>query len=144
MISSRSRRLSEFGIVIAQGIRQIAVRLPEILEDASNSLPDTFRQLLQRLGEHLKELDRQVTELEQDIQHWHRGNADSRRLSEIPGIGPITASDLTAWRGLVPRQHSSGGKSTLQGISKQGDNYFRTLLIHGARAVVRYVKEKTG
>ncbi|MDE9552119.1 IS110 family transposase [Xenorhabdus bovienii] len=152
--------LSEFGNVIAQGIRQIAVRLPEILEDASNRLPDTFRQLLQRLGEHVKELDRQVTELEQEIQHWHRGNADSRRLSEIPGIGPITASalvasvgdarhfatgrQLAAWLGLIPRQHSSGGKSTLQGISKRGDNYLQTLLIHGARAVVRYVKEKTG
>ncbi|MDE9566863.1 IS110 family transposase, partial [Xenorhabdus bovienii] len=152
--------LSEFGNVIAQGIRQIAVRLPEILEDASNRLPDTFRQLLQRLGEHVKELDRQVTELEQEIQHWHSGNADSRRLSEIPGIGPITASalvasvgdarhfatgrQLAAWLGLIPRQHSSGGKSTLQGISKRGDNYLQTLLIHGARAVVRYVKEKTG
>ncbi|MDE9557892.1 IS110 family transposase, partial [Xenorhabdus bovienii] len=87
-------------------------------------------------------------------------NADSRRLSEIPGIGPITASalvasvgdarhfatgrQLAAWLGLVPRQHSSGGKSTLQGISKRGDNYLRILLIHGARTVVRYVKEKTG
>ncbi|OTA13994.1 transposase [Xenorhabdus vietnamensis] len=151
--------LSEFGIVIAQGIKQIVVRLPEILEDASHSLPDTFRQLLQRLGEHLKELDRQVTELEQEIQHWHRGNADSRRLSKIPGIGPLTASalvasvgdashfangrQLAAWLGLVPRQHSSGGKSTLRGISKRGDKYLRTLLIHGARAVVRYAKEKT-
>lgn len=121
--------LSEFGIVITQGIKQITVRLPEILEDVSNSLPDTFRQLLQRLGEHLKELDRQVIELEQEIQHWHRGNAESRRLSEIPGIGPITASalvasvgdvrhfsngrQLAAWLGLVPRQRSSGGKLTL-------------------------------
>ncbi|MBE8598260.1 IS110 family transposase [Xenorhabdus sp. BG5] len=152
--------LGEFGIVIAQGIKQIAVRLPEILEDAGNRLPETFRQLLQRLGEHLKELDRQVAELEQEIQRWHRGNAESRRLSAIPGIGPITASalvasigdarhfangrQLAAWLGLVPRQHSSGGKPTLQGISKRGDNYLRTLLIHDARAAVRYVKEKTG
>ncbi|PHM48231.1 transposase [Xenorhabdus miraniensis] len=152
--------LSEFGSVIAQGIRQIAVRRPEILADASNSLPDPFRQLLQRLGEHLKELGRQVTELEQEIQPWHRENADSQRLSEIPGIGPITASalvasvgdarnfangrQLSAWLGLVPRQHSSGSKSTLLEISKRGDNYLRALLIHEARATVRYVKEKTG
>nr|WP_255334770.1 MULTISPECIES: IS110 family transposase [Xenorhabdus] len=119
--------LGEFGIVIAQGIKQIAVRLPEILEDASHCLPETFRQLLQRLGEHLKELDRQVAELEQEIQRWHRGNADSRRLLAIPGIGPITASalvasigdarhfangrQLAAWLGLVPRQSRSDGKT---------------------------------
>lgn len=99
-------------------------------------------------------------DLEKEIQRWHRENADSRRLSEIPGIGPITASalvasigdarhfangrQLAAWLGLVPRQHSSGGKSTLQGISKRGDNYLWALLVHGARAVVRYVKDKTG
>ncbi|EJE3221913.1 IS110 family transposase [Salmonella enterica] len=152
--------LSEFGIVIAQGIRQITVRLPEILEDGGNGLPATFRQLLLRLGEHLKELDRQVTELEKEIQCWHRENAASQRLSGIPGIGPITASalvasigdaknfssgrQLAAWLGVVPRQHSSGSKLALMGISKRGDNYLRALLIHGARAVVRYVKEKRG
>lgn len=64
--------LNEFGIIIAQGIRQIAIRLPAILEDADNNLPGTFRQLLQRLGEHLQELDRQVIELEKEIQRWHR------------------------------------------------------------------------
>lgn len=152
--------LNEFGIVIAQGIRQIAIRLPEILEDAENALPDTFRQLLQRLGEHLKELDRQVTELEKEIQYWHRENPDSQRLSEIPGIGPITASalvasigdarsfssgrQLAAWLGLVPRQCSSGGKPVLLGISKRGDKYLRTLLIHGARTVVQHITDKTG
>jgi len=152
--------LSEFGIVIAQGIRQIAVRLPEILEEADNGLPASFRRLIQRLGEHLQELDRQATELEKEIQDWHRGNADSRRLSQVPGIGPITASalvasigdaksfssgrQLAAWLGLVPRQHSSGGKPVLLGISKRGDTYLRSLLVHGARAVVRYVKDKSG
>lgn len=116
--------------------------------------------MLQRLGEHLKTLERQAIELEKEIQRWHGENADSRRLSGIPGIGPITASalvasigdagsfangrQLAAWLGLVPRQHSSGGKSTLPGISKRGDNYLRMLLVHGARAVVQYVKEKRG
>ena len=148
--------LSEYGIVLPQGIVHIAKRLPEILEDGENALPMTFRQLLNRLGEHLKMLDRQVTELEADIQAWHRQNAASHRLAEIPGIGPITATalvasvgdaktfangrQLAAWLGLVPRQHSSGGKPTLLGISKRGDTYLRTLLIHGARSVIQAAK----
>lgn len=150
--------LAEYGIVIPQGIGSIARRLPEILEDGENELPGIFRQLLQRLGEHLKELDRQVDELDARIQLWHRENAASCRLAKIPGIGPLTASalvtsigdaksfengrQLAAWLGLVPRQHSSGGKPTLLGISKRGDSYLRKLLIHGARAVVRVTERK--
>jgi transposase len=152
--------LSEYGIVIPQGISHIAKRLPDILEDCANDLPGVFRQLLQRLGDHLKELDRQVGELEVQIQAWHRQNEASRKLEKIPGIGPITASalvasigdaksfadgrQLAAWLGLVPRQHSSGGKPTLLGISKRGDSYLRTLLIHGARAVIRVAERKVG
>jgi transposase len=150
--------LAEYGIVIPQGIGHIAKRLPEILEDGENDLPGVFRQLLQRLGDHLKELDRQVGELEVQIRLWHRECAASRTLAQIPGIGPITASalvatigdaqsfengrQLAAWLGLVPRQHSSGGKPTLLGISKRGDTYLRTLLIHGARAVIRVAERK--
>jgi transposase len=152
--------LAEFGIVIPQGIGHIAKRLPEILEDGENDLPGTFRHLLDRLGDHLKELDRQVSELEIQIQSWHRENEASKKLAQIPGIGPITASalvasigdaksfdngrQLAAWLGLVPRQHSSGGKQVLLGISKRGDTYLRTLLIHGARAVIRVVERKAG
>ena len=150
--------LTEYGILIPQGIRHISKRLPEILEDGENNLPGVFRQLLQRLGEHLKELARQVDELEAQIQVWHRENVASQKLAQIPGIGPITASalvatignakcfkngrQLAAWLGLVPRQHSSGGKPTLLGISKRGDAYLRTLLIHGARAVIRVAENK--
>jgi transposase len=150
--------LAEYGIIIPQGIGHIAKRLPDILEDGENDLPGAFRQLLQRLGEHLKELDRQVRELEVQIQLWHRQDEASRKLAKIPGIGPITASalvasigdaksfengrQLAAWLGLVPRQHSSGGKPTLLGISKRGDSYLRTLLIHGARAVIRVLERK--
>ena len=150
--------LAEYGIVIPQGIGHIAKRLPDILEDGENELPGVFRMLLQRLGEHLKELDRQVGELEVQIQTWHRENEASRKLARIPGIGPITASALVAsigeaksfensrqmaaWLGLVPRQHSTGGKQMLLGISKRGDTYLRTLLIHGARAVVRVCERK--
>ena len=152
--------LAEFGIVIPQGIGHIAKRLPEILEDGENDLPGAFRQLLDRLGDHLKELDRQVGELEVQIQLWHREHEASKKLAQIPGIGPITASalvasigdaqsfengrQLAAWLGLVPRQHSSGGKQQLLGISKRGDTYLRTLLIHGARAVIRVAERKPG
>lgn len=150
--------LSEFGIVIPQGICSITKRMPDILEDAENDLPGTMRQLLERLNNHLKELDRQVEELEFKIKLWHKENELSRKLEAIPGIGPITASaivatvgsasefkngrQLAAWMGLVPRQHSSGGKQNLLGISKRGDTYLRTLLIHGARAVVRFAENK--
>jgi len=108
--------------------------------------------MIERLLGHLKELDRQVGELEAQIKAWHRSSPTSRRLEKIPGIGPLTASalvasiadahsfdngrQLSAWLGLVPRQSSSGGKSTLLGMSKRGDVYLRTLLIHGARAAI--------
>lgn len=150
--------LAEFGITLPQGIGHIAKRLPDILGDAENGLPGTFRALMQRLGEHLKALDQQVSELEQQIQLWHRDSDASKRLAQIPGIGPITASalvasignasnfengrQLAAWLGLVPRQSSTGGKQVLLGISKRGDTYLRTLLIHGARAVVRVAERK--
>lgn len=150
--------LSEFGIVIPQGIHSIMKQIPEILEDGENGLPGTMRKLLERLTENLKEMDRQVDELEKQIGLWHRENEASRRLAEIAGIGPITASaivatvgkarefkngrQLAAWMGLVPRQNSSGGKQNLLGISKRGDTYLRTLLIHGARAVIRFAENK--
>lgn len=151
--------LSEFGIIIPQGIHHIATRVPELIEDASNDLPESFRLLVQRLLDHLKELDEQVDEIEKQIQAWHRANDLSCKLAQIPGIGPITASALiasiadaksfdsgrqvAAWLGLVPKQHSSGGKSNLLGISKRGDTYLRTLLIHGARSVIFHCSNKT-
>jgi len=152
--------LGEFGAVIPKGIAQIGRRVPELLEDASNEWPGSFRLLLERLVDHLKDLDRQVGELELQIKSWHRDNAASRKIEHVAGIGPLTASalvatvgdarnfqngrQLAAWLGLVPRQHSTGGKSTLGGISKRGDTYLRTLLIHGARAVIRAAERKTG
>ena len=126
--------------------------MPELIEDADNELPGSFRVLIQRLLDHLKELGRQVEELEAQIQTWHRNSDLSSRLAQVPGIGPITASalvasigdaknfdggrQLVAWLGLVPRQHSSGAKSNLLGMGKRGDSYLRTLLIHGARSVI--------
>lgn len=150
--------LGEFGLIIPQGIAYIAQRVPDLIEDATNDIPVPFRQLIERLLEHLKTLHKQVQELELQIKIWHRNNEASRRLEAIPGIGPLTASalvatignarnfdngrQLAAWLGLVPRQHSSGGKATLLGISKRGDAYLRTLLIHGARAVIYYAKQR--
>jgi transposase len=150
--------LSEFGIVISKGIASIPKRMDDILEDGENGLPGTMRQLLQRLYDHFKELSRQVQELELQIKRWHQENEASKKLAAIPGIGPITASaivatvgnatefkngrQMAAWIGLVPKQHSSGGKQTLLGISKRGDTYLRTLLIHGARAVIRFAENK--
>ena len=144
--------LAEFGLIVPQGIHHIARRVPEILEDASNELSDLLRALLARLLEHLKELDRQAKEIEAEIIDWHRQNELSRKLEVVPGIGPITASALVAtvgdaknfhngrqmaaWLGLVPKQESSGGKTVLLGISKRGDAYLRTMLIHGARSVL--------
>src|SRR5580692_451944 len=144
--------LGEFGLVIPKGICHVAERVPGLLEDASNELPLALRQLIDRLTSHLKDLDQQVRELERQIIAWHRSSELSRKLEKIPGIGPLAATALvasiadprsfkngrqvSAWLGLVPRQNSSGGKSTLLGISKRGDAYLRTLLIHGARSAI--------
>ncbi len=148
--------LSELGIVMPKGISTLQQRMPQILEDAENGLLGSSRELFARLYTHFKELDRQVGELEGQIKAWHRGNIASRRLEAIPGIGSLSASalvasiggakafkngrQLAAWLGLVPRQHSSGGKELLLGISKRGDTYLRTLLIHGARSVLLSLK----
>ena len=150
--------LAEFGLVVPQGITHLHQRVPLLLDEAKDELPGVFRQLIERLMEHLKVLNSQVNQLELSIQAWHRSNALSRKLEEIPGIGPLTASalvasignaksfangrQLAAWLGLVPKQHSSGGKPTLLGISKRGDCYLRTLLIHGARAVIYALRRK--
>uniref|UniRef100_E6QQ65 Transposase of ISCARN91, IS110 family IS1111 group n=1 Tax=mine drainage metagenome TaxID=410659 RepID=E6QQ65_9ZZZZ len=150
--------LGEYGIAIPKGIHSISERMPFILEDAGNGLPGMMRNLLARLNDHFKVLDQQVDELEAQIRHWHKESELSRKLEAIPGIGPITASaivatvgkatefkngrQMAAWMGLVPKQHSSGGKQNLLGISKRGDVYLRTLLIHGARSVIRYAGDK--
>jgi len=150
--------LGEFGLIVPPGIRHVSKRLPEILEDGQNELPDEFRALLARLRQHFLELNRQVTELDDQITTWHRSNEHSQRLAQIPGIGPLTATamvasigdarafkngrEFAAWLGLVPRQHSSGGKVWLQGISKRGDSYLRMLMVHGARSATRVCERK--
>jgi transposase len=148
--------LSEFGIVMPKRLSNLKRQMPEILEDAENGLSHGSRKLFARLYAHFRELDRLVAELERQIKVCHREDPASRRLESIPGIGPLSASalaasigdakafrngrQLAAWLGLVRRQHSSGGKEQLLGISKRGDTYLRTLLIHGARSVLLTLK----
>jgi transposase len=150
--------LSEFGLIIPQGIAHISQRVPEMLDHAGDEVPRAFRELMLRMVDHLKNLDQQVSELERKMRTWHHSNALSCKLGKVPGIGPITATalaasigeakqfangrQLAAWLGLVPRQHSTGGKARLLGISKRGDCYLRTLLIHGARAVILAAERK--
>jgi transposase len=146
-------------MALPQGISHVAKQVPGIIEAAENDPPGVFRELLKRLAAHLRELDRQVQELEEQIHAWHRTNEEGQKLARMPGVGPLTAStlitssgdarhfkngrELAAWLGMVPRQHSSGGKVLLQGISKRGDAYLRTLMIHGARSVIRIAESKT-
>lgn len=150
--------LAEFGVTIPQGIRHLRSGLHYIIEENERDLPGSFRLLVQRLLNHFAHIDGQVKELEQDIQREYSGSEVCKRLATIPGIGPITATalvatvgnardfdngrQLAAWLGLVPRQHSTGGKPTLLGISKRGDGYLRRMLIHGARAVIRFAPTK--
>ena len=151
--------LAEFGVFIPKGRPQVMKALPDILEDAENGLSDPFRQLLARLRDELHHLDQLIAEYDQTLDTQAHSNENARLLLTIPGIGPKVATallaavgtdvsnfhngrNLAAWLGLVPRQHSTGGRSQLLGISKRGDVYLRNLFIHGARAVMRHVKNK--
>jgi transposase len=147
--------LEEFGVVLAIGIKHVRDDVPALIEDGEIDLPVLFRRILKELHAHLRELDQRIEALEGELKAWHRANDASKRLEKIPGVGWLTATalvasigdartfkngrQLAAWLGLVPRQHSSGGKPRLLGISKRGDAYLRTLLIHGARAAIRTV-----
>jgi len=150
--------LGEFGITLPKGVRYVRSGRSRIFESDKNELPVSFRCLMQRLFNHFDQIDTQIKEIEQDIQTECQENEACRRLVSIPGIGPITATalvatvgnacefengrHLAAWLGLVPRQHSTGGKPRLLGISKRGDGYIRRMLIHGARAVIRFAPTK--
>ena len=143
----------EYGIIIPKGINYVRKSLPCILEDVENQLSPLFRELLNELYEEFVHLDKRIESTEKKLETLCAQNEDCQRLLTIPGIGLLTATaliaaigditvfkngrELAAWLGLVPRQHSTGGKQTLLGISKRGDTYLRTLLIHGGRATVR-------
>lgn len=150
--------LMEYGIDIPLGRSKVRERLPYILEDATNGLSIKLRDLLLELYEELKSLDNRVDKYDEKIEQMAKNSQQAQLLTSIPGIGAQTATallasigdisvfkngrELAAYLGLVPRQHSTGGKPTLLGISKRGDVYLRTLLIHGARAVLQKVEKK--
>jgi transposase len=158
LINQMRGLLAEYGIVIAVSPAALRKAIPELLEDADNGLSFDLRQLLAELYDELVAIDQRVAELTQRIERTVRTHDAGKRLLEIPGIGPLTASALlatigdarqfkngrqmAAFLGLVPRQHSSGGKTRLLGIHKHGDSYLRGLLVHGARSVLRVAADK--
>jgi transposase len=148
--------LAELGIVRGQGVGK-AGQLMRLVEDAADdALPAKIRQQLQHLVELVRDLHRRLAEIDRELGELAREHPAARRLATIPGVGPVTATalvaaigdigrfrsgrQLAAYLGLVPQQHSSGGKERLGTISKRGDTYVRTLLVHGARAVVRLLR----
>ena len=156
VINSIRAHLAEFGIVSAVG-RGGVKELLEIVADADDDrIPDLARQCVQALGQQLQQLRMQILDFDRRINAWHRANEISRRLDELPGVGPALATalvasvpdakvfrssrDFSAWIGLVPKQSSSGGKERLGSITKQGDRYLRSLFTAGALAVIRMVK----
>jgi transposase len=151
--------LGEYGIVVPQGMAILRKRLPEILDDEDNDLTLMTQEMFAELYTDLLERNKRIETMETRIVQLCKQSEVCRRLLKVEGIGPMTATALVAaigdakvfqngrqmaaWRGLVPRQSSSGGKQMLLGISKRGDRYLRSLLIHGARAVVRAAGNKT-
>lgn len=144
--------LSEHGIVIARDISQLRRSLATILGNDDDCLSDIVRSLMRELQVEMAELDRRIATYDQRIRDIFRTSEQCQRLGKIEGIGPVTATALiaavgdrscfkngrqfAAWLGLVPKQRSSGGRARLFGISKRGDRYLRTLMIHGARAAL--------
>ena len=145
--------LGEFGIVVAQSPSALRTRLPEILEDADNALPDLAREIFAELYERLLEQERCLAEYDKRIKRLARASEPAQRLMKVPGIGATIATaalatggdlsvfrngrEFAAWLGLVPRHSASAGKCRTGRITKRGDAYLRTMLVHGARAALR-------
>ena len=158
LINALRGHCGEFGMVVAQGASKVTI-LIEMIEDRDDArLPALAREALGSLVEQLRMAQTQILDLEKQLKAWHRTTEASRRLEAIPGVGVITATalvatigdasqfhsgrQLAAWLGLVPRQYSSGGKARLGRISKRGDGYLRRLLVHGARADLRWSRHR--
>jgi transposase len=148
--------MAEFGIVAPVGRKGVEQLLAIVTEAKDQRVPELARACIAALGAQLRRLKEKILEFDRRIMAWHRSNATSRRLDELPGVGPALATALvasvpdpkafrsarnfSAWIGLVPKQHSSRGKDKLGSISKQGDRYLRSLFTAGALAVIRYAK----
>jgi transposase len=151
--------LGEYGIVVAKGLWHLRKELPRILEDGENELTSITRSLFYKLYEELCNLDEKIKEYDKKLSLIAEENTICKRLLEVEGIGTITSTALlsavgnakvfkngrqmSAWLGLTPKEHSSGSKKLLLGITKRGNCYLRKLLIHGARSVVNRAKSKT-
>jgi transposase len=154
VINAIRAHLAEFGVVASVGRRGVDELLDVVASD--ERVPEVARACVAALGAQLRMLKAQILEFDRQIMAWHRSNETTKRLDEIPGVGPALATALvasvadpkafrsgrnfSAWIGLVPKQHSSGGKDRLGSISKQGDRYLRSLFTAGALAVIRYAK----
>ena len=150
--------LAEFGLIAPQGLHNVAGLIAIVRDDEDECVPDIARQVLRILADQIDAFGRRIVAIEAQITAWHKSNPTSQRLATIPGIGTIIATaiaatvadpgafhsgrEFAAWLGLVPRQHSTGGKARLGGISKRGDSYLRRILINGAHAVL--LRSKAG
>ena len=158
MLSNAIRgHMAEFGIVSAKGRNGTAELLAILANEQDDRIPIVARFSLDVLARQYAVVTTEISIIEKRIHAWHRTCEESRRLQEIPGVGPIVATaliaevsdwkafssgrGLAAWIGLVPRQHSTGGKERLGGISKQGNRHLRWLLVAGAMAVIRYARK---
>ncbi len=156
LINAIRAHLAEFGIVAPVGRNGVEELLDVVADPDDGRVPEIARECLEALGNQLRRLKRQILTFDQRINAWHRSNETSRRLDELPGVGPALATalvasipdprvfrsgrDFSAWVGLVPKQNSSGGRERLGNITKQGDRYLRSLFCAGALAVIRYAK----
>jgi transposase len=156
VINAIRAHLAEFGVVAPVGRKGVEQLLDVVANTEDKRIPDVARACVVALGTQLRALKVQILEFDRQIMIWHRSHETSKRLDEIPGVGPALATalvasiadpkafrsgrDFSAWIGLVPKQHSSGGKEKLGGICKQGDRYLRSLFVAGALAVIRYAK----
>ena len=144
--------VAEYGLVAPKQLGPLRKAIPDWLEVAENGLTDRFRALLHGLWEALLQLDERIGDLDQEIECIANTHPDAKRLKQLRGVGPLIATALVARFGdgrhfhrgrqaaasvgLTPRHHGTGGKNRLMGITKQGDPYLRSILIHGARSVV--------
>jgi transposase len=151
--------LNEYGIVIPKGVSKFHQAVVEKLESEKDTLTALGQEMFGKLVEEFVALEEQIAYYQQKLESLAKTHPECQRLMTIPGIGPITATALiaavghvgvfkngrqfAAWLGLVPKQHSTGGQTRLLGISKRGDSYLRKLLIHGARATLRWVERRT-
>ncbi len=150
--------LAEFGIMVAQGVGRLRRALATILEDRENGLSAVMRELLEEIGERLRFIDDRLHKYDLTIQRLFHQDERCQRVAAVEGVGPLTATalvaavgnatdfksgrELAAYLGLVPRHRASGGCTVLLGISKRGDRYLRTLLIHGARSALLRIERQ--